>query len=85
VRRSAERAVDHGQAAGVDFGTLTVTFNPDKTIQGTYTPDFGSPMCVSGRVMAEARLSLEIGSRHFTGMFTPRGILGTRVSVRSSR
>lgn len=61
----------------VDFGTLTLTFNPDKTIQGRYTPDFSKPMTVSGRVKAGGRLWLEFQGRHYTGRFTPRGIVAS--------
>jgi hypothetical protein len=69
----------------VDFGTVTLTFNPDKTIQGTYAPDFSRPISVSGRVVGGGRLSLEIGSSHFSGRFTPRGIVATSGTTGANR
>jgi hypothetical protein len=67
---------DYWTIRGFDvvFGTLTLTFNPDKTIVGTYTPDFSKPQYVSGRLVGGGHLSLEIGSSHFSANFTPRGI-----------
>jgi hypothetical protein len=69
-------AVDYWQitAFDVDFGTMTLTFDPDKTITGTYAPDFGNPTKVTGSVTGAGTLSLQIGSRQFAGRFTPRGI-----------
>jgi hypothetical protein len=52
-----------------------LTFDPDKTIRGTYTPDFSKPMTVSGRLKGGGRLTLEVDSRHYAGRFTPRGIV----------
>ncbi|MDB5073489.1 MAG: hypothetical protein JWM87_4600 [Candidatus Eremiobacteraeota bacterium] len=68
--------VDYWQirAFDVDFGTMTLTFDPDKTITGTYAPDFGNPTKVTGSVTGTGTLSLQIGSRPFAGRFTPRGI-----------
>lgn len=57
----------------VDFGTAKLTFNPDKTVEGTYRPDSSKPSPVSGRLMRGGRLWLQIGRRRFTGRFTPRG------------
>ncbi len=58
----------------VDFGTLILTFNPEGTIQGTYKPDFSNPVTLAGRLTGGGNLWLQIGNRHFTGRFTPRGI-----------
>jgi hypothetical protein len=57
----------------VIFGTLALTFNPDKTIRGTYRPDYSASETVSGRLMGGGRLRLHIGKQHFDGRFTPRG------------
>ena len=72
-------AVDYWQiqAFEVDFGAMTLTFDPDKTITGTYAPDFGHPTKVTGTVTGAGTLSLQIGSRRFAGRFTPRGIAVT--------
>jgi hypothetical protein len=68
--------VDYWQirAFDVDFGTMTLTFDPDKTVTGTYAPDFGTPATVTGSFTGPGTLSLQIGSRQFAGRFTPRGI-----------
>ena len=58
----------------VDFRTLTLTFNPDKAIRGTYKPDFSNPTTVTGGLTGGGHLRLQIDNRHFTGRFTPRGI-----------
>lgn len=56
----------------VEFGTMTLTFAPDKSVRGTYNPDFGKPASVTGTVGA-GQLSLQVGGSHFTGRFTRRG------------
>jgi hypothetical protein len=58
----------------VDFGTATLTFNPDKTIRGTYKRDVGSPTTVIGGLTGGGNLWLQIGSRRFAGRFTSRGL-----------
>jgi hypothetical protein len=72
-------AVDYWtiRAFDVVFGTMTLTFDPDKTITGTYAPDFGSPTKVTGSFAGVGALSLQIGSRRFAGRFTPRGFATT--------
>jgi hypothetical protein len=57
----------------VDFGTITLTFEPDATIHGTYRPDNTPPTAVSGRVTGGGKLRLVIGGERYTGRFTPRG------------
>ena len=59
---------------GVDYGTATLTFNPDKTVQGTYKPNFSGTERVSGGLTGGGNLWLQIGSRHYTGRFTPLGL-----------
>ena len=68
--------VDYWQirAFDVDFGTMTLTFDPDKTITGTYAPDSGNATKVTGNVTGTGAVSLQIGGRPFAGRFTPRGI-----------
>ena len=67
--------IDYGQFRkfNVDFGTATLTFNPDKTIRGTYKPDFSTSTTVVGAVTGGGKLWLQIGSRRFVGRFTSRG------------
>ena len=81
--------VDYGQFRkfNVDFGMMTLTFNPDKTIRGTYKPDFSNPRNVTGALTGGGNLSLQIGTQQFTGRFTPRGIalVSTPMKSPSSR
>ena len=56
-----------------NFGTLTLTFNPDKIIQGTYKPDFGNFTTVTGGLTGGRNLWLDIGGTHYTGRFTRHG------------
>jgi hypothetical protein len=57
----------------VDFGKMTVTFDPDKTIQGTYEPDNGTAQPVSGTFTEDGKLTLQVGDQRYTGSFTRRG------------
>jgi len=68
-------AVDYWQIDrfNVVFGTMTLTFNPDKTIQGTYEPDNGTAQTVTGNLTEEGNPSLQVGDQRYTGRFTPRG------------
>lgn len=68
--------VDYGQFRKftIVYGTATLTFNSDATIQGTYKPAFGNPTPVSGGLTGGGNLWLQIGSRRFAGRFTTRGI-----------
>jgi hypothetical protein len=57
----------------VDFGKMTLTFNPDKTIQGTYEPDNGTAQPVTGTFTGDGKLTLQVGDQRYTGGFTRRG------------
>lgn len=59
------------------FGTMTLTFNPDKTIRGIYRPESTNSASVSGALTGGGKLWLQIRSRRFTGRFTPRGFATT--------
>jgi hypothetical protein len=65
----------------VEFGTMTLTFNPDKSIRGTYAPDFGNPASVTGTVGDAGLLSLQVGGGHFDGRFTRRGFAAATAST----
>ena len=56
-----------------NFGTLTLTFNADKIIQGTYKPDFGNFTTVNGGLTGGRTLWIDIGGTRFTGHFTRHG------------
>jgi hypothetical protein len=64
----------------VDFGTVTLTFNPDGTITGRYHPDNDVPTAVRGRLVGGGKLWLQIGQRRFTGRFTRRGFAAATAS-----
>jgi hypothetical protein len=57
----------------VVFGTMTLTFNPDKTIEGRYEPDNGTVQAVTGNRTPDGNLTLQIGNQRYTGHFTRRG------------
>jgi hypothetical protein len=57
----------------VVFGTMTLTFNPDKTIEGRYEPDAGTAQAVTGNLTADGNLILQIGNQRYTGHFTRLG------------
>jgi hypothetical protein len=57
----------------VVFGTMTLTFNQDKTIEGRYEPDNGTAQSVTGNLNQDGSLSLQIGDQRYTGHFTRRG------------
>jgi hypothetical protein len=67
----------------VDFGTITLTFKPDKTIRGTYRADSSPPTTVWGHVVAGGKLSLQIKARHLIGHFTRRGFVVSTQSAGS--
>jgi len=68
----------------VDFGTITLTFNPDKTIRGTYRPDIGDPTTVTDGLTGGRNLRLQIGGRRFSGRFTRRGFAVTSATASGS-
>jgi hypothetical protein len=57
----------------VVFGTMTLTFNPDKSIEGTYEPDNGTAQPVTGTFTGDGKLTLQVGDQRYTGEFTRRG------------
>jgi hypothetical protein len=57
----------------VVFGTMTLTFNPDKTIVGRYEPDNGTAQTVTGSLAGDGNVSLQVGDQRFSGHFTRRG------------
>jgi hypothetical protein len=57
----------------VDFGTMKLTYNPDKAIQGTYEPDNGTAQPVTGALIGDGKLVLQVGDQRYTGEFTRRG------------
>ncbi len=62
-----------------DFGSLKLTFNADGIISGTYKPDFGSFVSVTGGRNGNT-FWLEFGSRgvrRFQGHFTIHGLVAT--------
>jgi hypothetical protein len=67
----------------VDFGTLTLTFEPDEEIRGIYRPDSSPPTTVSGHFVPGGKLSLQIRARHLIGHFTRRGFVVSTQSAGS--
>lgn len=66
-----------------DFGTLTLTFYPNKIIQGTYRPDYGSFTSVTGGMLDAGHFWLDFGISgriHVGAHFTKHGIVGTAQS-----
>jgi hypothetical protein len=62
-----------------DFGTLQLTFNANGIISGTYRPDFGSPIPVTGGRESQ-RLWLDFdttGRVRVMGEFTRRGFVAS--------
>ncbi|MGD1065505.1 MAG: hypothetical protein ABR975_01670 [Vulcanimicrobiaceae bacterium] len=68
----------------VVYGTLILTFNPDRTIRGTYTPNFGKAQVVTGHLMTTGALHFWVGGHHFVGQFTPHGIAVVSTTLGSS-
>ncbi len=60
-----------------DFGTLQLTFSPNKIIQGTYRPDYGNFMPVTGGITGAKTfwLSFGAGNVRFSGHFTHHGFV----------
>lgn len=67
--------VDYWQIGkfNVEFGTMTLTFDPDASVHGTYTPDNGNATTVTGS-MSGGNVRLALGGRRYVGRFTPRGL-----------
>ncbi|MDB5039746.1 MAG: hypothetical protein JWN27_472 [Candidatus Eremiobacteraeota bacterium] len=57
----------------VVFGTMTLTFNPEGTIEGRYEPDNDTAQSVTGNIARDGTLTLQIGNQRYTGHFTRRG------------
>lgn len=55
-------------------GVLELTFNADGSINGTYRPDVGTLIGITGARTGPNDLWISIGSSHFTGHFTRSGI-----------
>lgn len=66
-----------------DFGTLQLTFNPDKIISGTYRPDYGNFVNVTGGITGPRRLYLSFGSGNLRmdGHFTTHGLVANSQGV----
>lgn len=63
-----------------DFGTLQLTFNANGIISGTYHPDYGPPIPVTGGRTDPQHLWLELGTAgriRLTGQFTSRGFVAS--------
>ena len=78
-----------GEARGIldeGFGALELTFNGDGSINGTYKPDAGNFVSVTGARTGFKDFWLQIGVNHLTGQFTSTGfVLLCQVPPRDTR
>jgi hypothetical protein len=52
------------EVGGYFAGTMRLTFHPDGILQGTYVPDAGNPIPVTGGIEDSGRVWLSIGTRN---------------------
>ena len=66
-----------------NFGTLQLTFTPDKIISGTYRPDYGNFTNVTGGLTGPRSFWLSFGSGNvrMNGHFTTHGLFADTAGV----